>query len=264
MTEERMAGPSLSPGDAMSEFEDIGGIVLDAVGTLIEASPSVAVAYAEAARRQGVEVDPGLVRERFRQHFGADEADELRGALSTDEARERDRWRRLVGLVLPELPDPARGFDELWGHFARPDAWRCFDDVPAALDALERAGVAVRIGSNFDGRLRSVVAGLPALAGRSGGVVISSEVGVRKPHPGFYRAAVASLGLPAGRVLFVGDDPGHDVEGPRRLGLRAALIDRDGRHSDTDAPRFDGLGRLVAAVLGVAPGPAGSPIEEGG
>jgi putative hydrolase of the HAD superfamily len=264
MLGERAAGPSSLPGDAMSRFDDIGGIVLDAVGTLIEASPGVAVAYAEAARRQGVEVDVGLVRERFRRHFGADDADELQGSLSTDEAGEHARWRRLVGLVLPELPDPDRGFDELWHHFSRPDAWRCFPDVPAALDALDRAGVAVRIGSNFDGRLRSVVAGLPGLAGRSEGIVISSEVGFRKPHPAFYRAAVAGFGQPEGRILFVGDDTEHDVEGPRRLGLPAALIDRDGRHGAATFPRFEGLAPLVAAVVGGTPDPSDRPIKGGG
>lgn len=264
MPEQQGAGPPSGPGNTLSTFEDIGGIVFDAVGTLIEAAPSVPAAYADAARRQGVAVDPAAVRARFRAHFGAAEADELQGPMTTDEARERDRWRRLVGLVLPELSDPARGFDELWDHFARPDAWRCFDDVPAALAALDAAGVAVRIGSNFDGRLRSVVAGLPALAGRSAGLVISSEVGVRKPHPDFYRAAVATFGGLAGHVLFVGDDPEHDVNGPRRLGLRAALLDRDGRRRDGHFPSFDGLGPLVAAVLGGSTGGEGLPIKRGG
>ena len=37
----------------------IAGIVLDAVGTLIKPVPSVAEAYTEAARRQGVELESG-------------------------------------------------------------------------------------------------------------------------------------------------------------------------------------------------------------
>ena len=88
------------------------------------------------------------------------------------------------------------------------------------------------VGSNFDGRLRGVLRGLPELAGLVETVTVSSEVGYRKPHPGFYRAACARLGLPPARVLSVGDDPENDDEGARRAGLRAALIDRAGRRPD--------------------------------
>src|SRR5579884_2877354 len=118
------------------DLDGIVGLVVDAVGTLIEPRPSVALVYAEAARRQGLEVDPAEVKARFRVHFGADEVDELRGPMATDEASEHRRWRRIVENVLPGLPDPDRGFAELWEHFGRPESWRCFPDVGPALRAL--------------------------------------------------------------------------------------------------------------------------------
>jgi putative hydrolase of the HAD superfamily len=210
---------------------DVAGVVLDAVGTLIEPVPAVALVYADAARRQGVGLDPALVKERFHRHFGADEVDELRGTLSTDEATEIRRWRRIVGQVLPELPDPERGFAELWSHFATPAAWRTFEDVAPALERLRGAGFGVCIASNFDTRLRKVLQGLPVpqFASAFPPLVISSEVGVRKPHPHFYRAAALTLGLEPGRVLCIGDDLENDVRGPWRAGLRACLIDRSGR-----------------------------------
>jgi putative hydrolase of the HAD superfamily len=166
--------------------------------------------------------------------------------MVTDEEIERRRWRRIVRAVLPELPDPERAFAELWGHFARPGAWRCYPDVGPAVRALAGAGLAVRIASNFDARLRGVVGGLPEVSGLGGALVISSEVGYRKPHPAFYRAACESLGLPPERVLFVGDDLENDVLGPTRAGLRAVLIDRDG-HENAGAQGFPDLARLVAA-----------------
>ena len=220
---------AVAPMSTRTELDGIDGIVLDAVGTLIEPAPSVATAYEAAALRQGIALDRAEVRSRFVRHFGDDDADDLRGPLATDERRERDRWRRIVDGVLPEVPDPARAFAELWDHFGRPDAWRPFDDVDPALARLGSAGIALRVASNFDGRLRGVLRGLPGLAALADGVVISSEVGYRKPHPEFYRAACASLGLPLDRVLCVGDDAENDLRGPRRAGLRAVLIDREGR-----------------------------------
>jgi putative hydrolase of the HAD superfamily len=216
----------------MTSFEGwdaVEGIVLDAVGTLIDPSPPVARAYADAALRQGVLVDEAEVKRRFGRHFRNDEVDEQRGPMVTDEAIEYRRWRRIVANVLPDVPDLDRAFAELWDHFGRPEAWRCFPDVGRGLLDLREAGFRLRIASNFDGRLRSVAAGLPDLAGFADELVISAEVGHRKPHPSFYLAACASLGLPPDRVLCVGDDPENDVLGPERAGLRGLLLDRDGR-----------------------------------
>jgi putative hydrolase of the HAD superfamily len=214
---------------SLDGWDGIQGIVLDAVGTLIDPEPSVARAYADAALRQGVIVDVAEVKKRFDRHFRNDEVDEQLGPMVTDETIEHRRWRRIVANVLPDLPEPDRAFEELWHHFGQPDAWRCFPDVAQGLVALRDAGFRVRVASNFDGRLRAVAAGLPELAGFVDSLVISSEVGYRKPHAAFYAAACRSLELSPDRVLCVGDDPENDVLGAERAGLRGLLLDRDAR-----------------------------------
>ncbi len=115
--------------DMKSVWHGIEGIVLDAVGTLITPQPTVASAYTAAAAHQGVTLEERDVRSRFHQHFRDDES---RGDCNTDEALELQRWRRIVGAVLPEIPDQERAFRELWDHFSRAEAWRCFEDVAPA------------------------------------------------------------------------------------------------------------------------------------
>ncbi|MDH6145782.1 MULTISPECIES: HAD family hydrolase [Kitasatospora] len=61
-------------------------------------------------------------------------------------------------------------------------------------------------------------------------VVISGEVGLRKPLAPIYRHALARLGLPADRVLFI-DDAEPNVLGARAVGMRALL------HTDPDTTR---------------------------
>ncbi|MFC7640263.1 HAD family hydrolase [Streptosporangium lutulentum] len=61
------------------------------------------------------------------------------------------------------------------------------------------------------------------------GLVLSSTLGVRKPHPRFYAAVVEATGCPAGEILFVGDTPAKDAFGPHGHGMRAALISPEGR-----------------------------------
>ena len=45
-----------------------------------------------------------------------------------------------------------------------------------------------------------------------------------KPSPDFFAQAVAALGVPAHRVLMVGDDAVSDVAGAQRAGLAGALV----------------------------------------
>src|SRR6516164_1807138 len=64
----RNVGPPwnlLTPMSNQPNWSLIAGIVMDAVGTLIKPVPSVADAYMEAARRQGVELNRDEVRARF-------------------------------------------------------------------------------------------------------------------------------------------------------------------------------------------------------
>lgn len=236
----------------------LSGVVVDAVGTLIEADPPVSAAYREAALRQGVDLTTEDVRSRFGQAFHQTEADDRRDGLATDESGEVQRWRGIVAAVLPDLPDPDRAFRELWDHFGRPDAWRLFDDAQAALSELERVGLAVRIGSNFDGRLRSIVSGL--LPRWRDSLVISSEVGWKKPGAGFFEAACRSLGLDRSHVLVVGDDLENDYRGPRRIGMASLLLDRRGR-ADTSVDRIASLADLGDWIRRRSPGSNIQPAE---
>jgi len=228
------------------DWREAEGFVLDAVGTLIRPEPSVAEAYAMAAARQGVTVAMETARQRFQSYFASDEIHSDNGLLSTDEQTEQRRWRTIVQGVLPEIPDLDRAFSELWDHFGKPESWRLFPDVAPALRGLAAMGVRVCIGSNFDSRLRKVVAGLKELASFSDRLVISSEVGFKKPHPSFFVSACRQLELAPGRVACVGDDLSNDVEGAIRAGLWGVLLNRSGRGAG-GYPQVTSLMALVQA-----------------
>ncbi|KKD07865.1 HAD family hydrolase [Streptomyces sp. WM6386] len=56
-------------------------------------------------------------------------------------------------------------------------------------------------------------------------VVLSVDVGRRKPHADICQAAMRQLGVPAHDVWFIGDSYEADYVGPRRMGMEALLID---------------------------------------
>ena len=79
-------------------------------------------------------------------------------------------------------------------------------------------------------------------------VVISGEVGLRKPHAAIYELALDRLGVPADRVLFV-DDAEPNVLGARTVGLQALL------HTDHPSTRA----ALAELVPDLNPHPTGVP-----
>jgi putative hydrolase of the HAD superfamily len=190
---------------------------------LIHPDPPAAEVYARIGRRFGTRRSLDEIRTRFRQAFAREEEHDRTTGLRTSEMREVERWRNIVASVLDDVTDSDDCFHELFEHFARPDAWRCEPHAGRLLEALASRRYGLAIASNYDRRLYGVVAATPALAG-VGRIVISSEVGWRKPAPEFFDALCRSLDLPAEEVLHVGDDFVNDYAGARAAGLEALLV----------------------------------------
>jgi putative hydrolase of the HAD superfamily len=227
----------------MVVFPNVRVVFFDAVGTLIHPEPPAAVVYAEAGRRHGSRLTVAEVTQRFRAAFAREEALDLAGGLQTSEERELRRWRRIVAEVLDDVADPAACFAELYRHFSLPGAWRCEAEVAGVLERLAARGYGLGVASNYDHRLRAVMAGLAALRPLRE-LVISSEVGWRKPAPQFFTALTSQAGLPTDRILIVGDDRVNDYEGARACGMPAVLLDPRGRHLDVPE-RITRLGELA-------------------
>jgi putative hydrolase of the HAD superfamily len=89
---------------------------------------------------------------------------------------------------------------------------------------LRAAGVGVGLVSNGAGDAQRRKLAAIGLAGAFDAVVISGEVGVRKPDAAIFRFALDQLGRAAADAWFVGDHPMLDVDGARRAGLRAVWL----------------------------------------
>ncbi len=204
-------------------------IAFDAVGTLIYAQPSVAQAYAMVGREFGSQVTEDEAKQRFGPAIRAADAETERlfgEPGRTNEELEFAFWRRVVQDILPDVNNPQECFDRLYEHFAQPQSWRCFEDVDATLTELHRCGIQVLIASNFDERLNRVCDGLPELQQVSCRV-ISSKVGFRKTHRGFYESVLAAANCELSEVLMVGDDFINDVQSARACGIRSVHLRRE-------------------------------------
>jgi putative hydrolase of the HAD superfamily len=98
-------------------------------------------------------------------------------------------------------------------------------DVYELLDALRARGLRIGYVSNtYDPPeiLREVIRN-EGMEERADAIVLSSELGFRKPSPRIYQAALREVDAPAAATLFVGDRVLEDVVGPAREGMRTCL-----------------------------------------
>jgi putative hydrolase of the HAD superfamily len=235
----------------------LAAVTLDAAGTLFEVAEPVGLTYARAAARHGLALGAEDAERRFRRAVAGAAPLAFPGIGAAQRAeRERAWWREIVRAAFgsaAEGPGFEACFDELFGRYARPEAWRLFPEVREALLGLRGAGVRLAIVSNFDGRLAALARAL-GVAPLVDLVLPSSRAGAAKPEPAIFHAAVAALGVAPGAAVHVGDGVVADVEGARAAGLGAVLLDRNGRTPrppagvPTIATLSELLGLLGAAV----------------
>lgn len=221
----------------------VKAVFFDAAGTLIHLRESVGDSYARLAQRHGVEAAPEQLEAAFRQAWKTHPQPQHHGIPPED--GDRGWWADLVdacfadalGTKLPaEVMNPL--FEDLYSWFARPEAWQTYPEVKPVLEQLrDRSRLFVL--SNFDARLKSILDGLGLLP-LFESVVISSEVGHSKPHPGIFIHAARLAGLEPGECLHAGDELEADLKGAQQAGFQACLIKRP----DTD------LGTLLSSLPG--------------
>ena len=93
--------------------------------------------------------------------------------------------------------------------------------VPHALARLRAHGLALAVVANWDFGFHEHLAA-SGLASWFDAVVVSAEVGARKPDPAPFRVALERLGVEPARALHVGDEPASDEAGALAAGMRFA------------------------------------------
>jgi putative hydrolase of the HAD superfamily len=226
-----------------ADIMPIRAIVFDAVGTLIHPQPSAPDVYAQTAAAHGVTLTAHEIRQRFLAAYRAEESRDRAANWATSESREVERWRTIVAESLPGA-DAEACFRHLYAHYAQPHAWRVDVDAAHVFAMLRERGIRLGLASNYDSRLESVIAGHAELRSLDPTVVISSQIGVRKPSPCFFASVAQRLAMAQDAILYVGDDVDNDFHGATNAGLHAVLLDPHDRHP-TLAPRIRSLLELV-------------------
>jgi FMN phosphatase YigB (HAD superfamily) len=181
------------------------------------------------------------------------------GAHLDVEARWTETWLDYLQTFVEECGVPKDRRDEAHRHidseFADAALW--VEPVPGSregLYALADTGVRLGIVSNADGMMGPRLAQLefcqvgPGIGVDIEFVIDSGNVGVMKPDPRIFEAALDLLGVAADQVWYVGDMPAIDVVGAWRAGIRPFLLDPLGLHLEAGYERTPSLAALAELI----------------
>lgn len=175
----------------------------------------------------------------FRQSF--DEAARLR-ETEDREVSARERFHLFFHMMeIPVTPEIEPFLSSLLDiHMA------CIADAvhapPEHVELLEwlRPRYQLALISNFDhGPTARQVLDRTGLTGFFDLILISDELGQRKPHAAIFETACRALRIRPHEAIFVGDSPTIDVAGAKRVGMGAIWLNRWGERLDASIPPPD-------------------------
>ena len=221
---------------------DIQAVLFDLDFTLAKPGPDLGPeGYQRLGRRFGLELDPSRYREArakavegLRKHPDFRHDEEIWVAFT-------ERIIRGMGGESDRAYECALEMTRAWEHAHNFDL---YEDVLPTLDDLRRRGLKL-------GLLTNSARDVEAFATHHGlevDAALSSRAhGKVKPHESIFRAALELLGVDPEAAAMVGDTPADDIDGARALGMRAFLVDREGRYPDVE-DRLTDLRQLPAAL----------------
>lgn len=122
-----------------------------------------------------------------------------------------------------------------------------YEGVAEALRDLRQLGLHVGLISDVDLDYLATAVDALGVSDLLDSLTASEEVGVGKPNPVIFRAALRKARLEPAEAAYVGDSPDRDVEGARAVGMVAVLVNPACR----DASPADLVVRSVAQVAAV-------------
>jgi len=228
---------------------DYSTYLFDVGGTLITFDEERrAEAYAKRAGQVGVRVSAQEVLQVFEKHNRALLERMKQVQLSLLPASEqRAFWVDFWGDSFRELgvqnEDAQRFAAELLDGVNGGDFQQVYADVVPALDALQARGKRLGIISNFSPNCEALLKRL-GLAHYFDFFIVSGIIGMEKPDPRIFQAAIQASGKAVLELVYIGDSVFHDVEGARGVGMDAILIDRAHRFPEFKNARVRDLREL--------------------
>jgi putative hydrolase of the HAD superfamily len=226
----------------------LSAVLFDVDFTLAQPGPDLGPeGYRRLGARFGLELDPARYEDAriaalvdLERHPELDHDEEIWIAFTI-------RIIEGMGAGGPRAREAAVEMVRAWEHSHN---FELYDDVLPVLEELRRHRLKIGLVSNTARDLDHFVA---HHALEVDAVVSSGHFGKTKPHPTIFEFVLERLEVAPARAVMIGDSIDDDIEGALALGMRAFLLDREGRYPDR-GDRLTDLRELPAALgLGAYP-----------
>ncbi len=200
-------------------FTEVGVVLFDLDGTLIDSAPDLGAAADRMRVQRGM---PSLPLEQYRHMAGAG----ARGMLSV-----------AFGMT-PEHAQFAELKEEFFGNYEQcmTDRTYAFDGVQALIEQLRHKGLRWGVVTNKSARFTDPLTRSMPLFGSAAVVISGDTTPHAKPHPEPLFEAARRLAVDPGRCIYVGDDERDIVAGlAAGMGTVAATYGYLGLKADTSA-----------------------------
>jgi putative hydrolase of the HAD superfamily len=220
---------------------DLQAVLFDVDFTLAKPGPDLGPeGYRRLGRRFGLDLDPS----RYDDARAAAVA-ELKRHPELD--HDEEIWVLFTEQIIRGMGGSGRTHEcaaamtRAWEHA---EHFELFEDALPVLEELRKNRLKLGLVSNTARDLDVFVRhhGLEVDA-----VLSSGAHGKTKPHETIFRAVLTRLGVEPAAAVMVGDSVEDDVRGAEAVGMRAFLLDRDGRYPEIDE-RLPDLYALPAAL----------------
>lgn len=223
-------------------------IVFDAGGTLLQMNyDALARAYVDAAAAWNTPIDFAAARVVIETLESELPTWQQTRRVSLEQDNGREFWNSFFAEGFKRLNitrDVMSAADAIRARFQNAEFEMLFDDVAPALADLHARGKTLGILSNFSTNLENILRRL-GVHHYFDFFIISAAVGVEKPDARIFDLTVRAANRSRAEIVYVGDSVFHDVEGARRAGIDAILVDRHNRHPDFEGARVRDLRELV-------------------
>ena len=200
-------------------------VFFDVDFTLIYPGPTFqGVGYQEFCAAHGVEVDPAA--------FDAAVVSASTLLAPTGDVYDPEVFiqytRRIIEHMGGQGPGVDRAARDIYDQWSACHHFEMYDDVPDVLRELHQSGIKIGLISNTQRSLTAFQTHFE-LEGLFEVAISSFDHGYMKPHPSIFESALRQVSARPREAMMVGDSLAHDIEGARRLGMRAVLVSRSGR-----------------------------------
>ena len=227
-------------------------VIFDLDGTLRESNPHFMDALHRTLIDLGLEIDPHKWQntERWVHEYWAQSPEIIE---DVEVYGQEQVWNRFLTRLMSRVGHPhaneeeVRAFGDHMREVYQPES----ELTPGArevLDILRQQALTLGVLSNrshsFDDELTKL-----DIADYFDFTLAAGEVGVWKPRPEIFQAALERAGVTADKAIYIGDNYYADIIGAQKANMDAILVDWRGVFTDVEATRVEHLRHILPYII---------------